>query len=174
MLKQLPIKREYLLVAVSVLLLIISYRLALKKTIDAWQEHSRLKKELSQSAGIDVQPAYLDRKNHNIDQIINVYKTDTIAFRNSTISAIASIAEKENVKLSEVPTQDPIYHTDKFIIQKLAFEGDYFALTRTLNQLQATKGIGMCRSATFKVIITRTSIEAIKKLVLEVYLETVK
>ena len=174
MLKQLPIKKEYLLVTASVLLLIISYQLALKKTIEAWQEHSRLKKELSQSVGIDVQPAYLNRKNHNIDQIINIYKTDTTAFRSTAISAIASMAEKENVKLSEVPSQDPIYDTDKFIIQKLDFEGDYFALTRILNQLLAAKGIGMCRSASFKLIKNSTSTEEVKKLVLEVYLETVK
>ncbi|BAU54917.1 hypothetical protein [Mucilaginibacter gotjawali] len=174
MLKQLSIKREYLLVAASILLLIISYHLAFKKTIEAWQEHNRLNKELMQSAGVDLQPAYLNRKNHNIGQIINFYKTDTVAFRSSAISAIASIAEKENVKLSEVPTQDPIYHTDKFIIQKLDFEGDYFALTRMLNQLQATKGIGVCRSATFRVITTRTTVAEVKKLVLEVYLETVK
>lgn len=174
MLKQLPIKREYVLIAASILLLIISYRLAFKKTMEAWQERSRLKKELSQSAGVALQPAYLNRKNHNIDQIINLYKTDTVAFRSNAISAIASIAEKENVKLSEVPTQDPVYHTDKLIIQKLDFEGDYFALTRMLNDLQSTKGIGVCRSATFKVLITRTSIVEVKKLVLEVYLETVK
>jgi len=174
MLKQLPIKRAYLLIAASILLVIISYRLAFKKTIEAWQEHSRLKKELSLSPGLDIQPAYLNRKNHNIDQIIGLYKTDTVTFRSNAISAIASIAEKEDVKLSEVPTQDPVYHTDKYIIQKLDFEGDYFALTRMLNQLQAAKGIGMCRSATFKVLTTRTSIVEVKKLVLEVYLETVK
>jgi hypothetical protein len=174
MLNQLPIKREYLLIAASLLLLVISYRLAFKKTLEAWREHSHLKTELAQSPGLEVQPAYLNRKNHNIDQIINLYKTDTIAFRSNAISAIASIAEKEGVKLSEVPTQDPIYHTDKYIIQKLDFEGDYFALTRMLNQLQATKGTGMCRSVTFMVLTTRTSVVEIKKLVLELYLETLK
>jgi hypothetical protein len=136
--------------------------------------HSHLKNELSQSTGLDVQPAYLNRKNHNLDQIIALYKTDTVAFRSSAISAIASIAEKENVKLSDVPTQDPSYHTGKFIVQKLSFEGDYFALSKTLNLLQSTPGIGMCRSAVFKVFTTRTSTDEVKRLVLEVYLETVK
>ena len=174
MLNKLPIKKEYLLIIASLLLLIISYQLAFKKTIEAWQVHSHLKKELSQSAGLDLQPAYLERKNHNIDQIIGLYKTDTVAFRSNAISTIASIAEKEDVKLSGVPTQDPIYQTNKFIIQKLDFEGDYFALTRMFNQLQSTIGIGMCRSAAFKVLTTRTSTDEVKKLVLEVYLEAVK
>jgi len=174
MLNQLPIKRPYLLIAASILLLIISYQFAFKKTIEAWQVHSHLKKELSQSTGLDLQPVYLNRKNHNLDLIISRYKTDTVAFRSSAISAIASIAEKENVKLSDVPTQDPSYHTGKFIVQKLSFEGDYFALAKTLDRLQSAQAIGVCRSAVFRLITKRTSTDEVKKIVLEVYLETIK
>jgi len=174
MFKNLPIKKEYLLLAGMLLLLVISYQLAFKRTVQAWQLHSSLKKQLSQAQDIQDQPAYLERKSHNLDQIINLYKTDTTTFRSNAISAIASIAEKQNVKLSEVPTQDPIYHSDTFIIQRLDFEGDYFALTRVFNQLQSTSNIGMPRSATFRAVKVKPGDEDSKKLVMEVYLETVK
>jgi len=174
MLKQLPIKKEYLLLAGSVLLLVIGYQLAFRRTAEAWQLHSRLEKQLAEATSLHDLPAYLERKNHNLDEIVSLYKTDTTTFRSNAISEITSIAEKENVKLSEVPTQDPMYYSGFFIIQKLDFEGDYFALTKMYNQLQSAKGIGVPRSAIFKVVETRSSTEDVQKLVMEVYLEAVK
>lgn len=174
MLKQIPIKREYLLIAVSIVLLLLCYQLAFKKTIEAWQVNKQLKTQVAQAADLSYQPAYLERKNNNLSKIIALYKTDTIAFRSNTISVISSIAESENVKLSEVPLQDPIYHADQFIIQKLDFEGGFFALTKVLNQLQATNGVGVVRAATYKVTGTRSGVDDVRKLVLEVYLEAVK
>jgi hypothetical protein len=174
MLKQLPIKKEYLLIAASIVLLLLCYQFAFKRTIEAWQINKHLKAQLAQAADLSYQPAYLERKNNNLSKIIARYKTDTVAFRSNTISIISSIAEKENVKLSEVPLQDPLYHTDKFIVQKLNFEGSFFALTKVLNQLLATSGIGSVRAATYKVVGLRQGNDDAKKLVLEVYLETVK
>ena len=174
MLKQIPIKKEYLLIAASIVLLLLCYQLAFKKTAAAWQINKQLKAQIAQAADLSYQPAYLERKNNNLSKIISLYKTDTIAYRNNTISAISSIAEKENVKLSEVPLQDPLYHTDQFIIQKLNFEGDFFALTKVLNQLQTTSGIGIVRSATYKVMGIRPVNDEAKRLVLEVYLQIVR
>ncbi|HEY2580428.1 MAG TPA: hypothetical protein VGI43_01400, partial [Mucilaginibacter sp.] len=147
---------------------------AFKKTIEAWQINKRLKSQLTQAADLSYQPAYLERKSNNLSLIINHYKTDTVAFRSNIISTISLIAEKENVKLSEVPVQDPAYHTDQFIIQKLSFEGGFFALTKVLNQLLATGGIGLVRSVTFKIMGTKANSDESKKLVMEIYFETEK
>jgi len=174
MLKQIPIKKEYLLIAASIVLLLLCYQLAFKKTAEAWQINKQLRTQIAQATDLSYQPAYLERKNNNLSQIINRYKTDTIAFRSNTISAISSIAEKEDVKLSEVPLQDPLYHSDQFIIQKLNFEGGFFALTKVLNKLQATNGIGVVRSVAYKVMGVRSGADEDKKLILEVYLESVK
>jgi hypothetical protein len=174
MLKQIPIKKEYLLIAASIVLLLLCYQLAFKKTIEAWQVNKQLKSQIAQAADLSYQPAYLERKNKNLSKIIALYKTDTVTFRSNTISVISSIAEKENVKLSEVPLQDPLYNADQFIIQKLNFEGSFFALTKVLNRLQITSGIGVVRATTYKVTGIRSGVDDVKKLVLEVYLETVK
>lgn len=174
MLDKLPLKKEYLLIVGSILLLLLSYQLSFKKTIEAWQINKQLKQQLSRGNDLSYQPAYVERKNKNLTAILNNYKTDTVAFRSNTISAIALIAEKQHVKLSEVPLQDPLYHTDQFIIQKLNFEGSFFALTKVLNSLLATHQIGIVRSATYRVTGLNSNSNQQKKLILEVYLETVK
>jgi hypothetical protein len=59
-------------------------------------------------------------------------------------------------------------------VQKLDFEGDFFSLTKTLNNLQSTGGIGVIRCASYQLLTTRANLKEGKKLVLEVYLEIVK
>jgi hypothetical protein len=174
MLDKLPVKKEYLLIAASIILLLLSYQLAFKKTIEAWQINKQLKQQLSRGTDLSYQPAYLVRKDKNLTAILNNYKTDTVAFRSNTISAIALIAEKQHVKLSEVPLQDPMFHNDQSIIEKLNFEGSFFALTKVLHALLTTNGIGIVRSATYKTTRLSSSNNQQKKLVLEVYLEIVK
>ncbi|MDB5089162.1 MAG: hypothetical protein JWR09_3156 [Mucilaginibacter sp.] len=170
MLKQLPVKKEYLFIAAVIVLLLISYQFAFKKTLEAWQISKQLKTQIAQASDLSIQPAYLDRKNANLSKIIGFYKTDTVAFRSNIINTISSIAEMENVKLSEVPLQDPLYHSAKFIIQKLSFEGDFFALTKVLNKLQLTTAIGLVRSVTYRIPKERTGASR-ERIILEIYLE---
>jgi hypothetical protein len=174
MLKQLPFKKEYLLIAGAICCFAICYQLALKNTIAAWQIHKQLTAEVTRATDLSFQPAYLERKNANLNRIIGRYQTDTLVFRSNSLSIIAAIAGKQNVKLSEVPLQDPLFHTDKFIIQKLNFDGDYFSITKFLNRLQATSGIGMIRSIDYKITGIRSNTEETKKLMVEVYLELAK
>lgn len=97
------------------------------------------------------QPGYLKRKNANLDSVIFHYQADTNSFRNNSISTISFISQKHGVKLSEVPIQDPSFRTERFIIQKMSFEGDFFSLTKTLNELQQTRGIGVIRGVSFRL-----------------------
>jgi hypothetical protein len=173
MLKKLTLKKEYGLAAVIILLLLLSYQLAFKKTIEAWQLNSRLKAQLPQSAGLSFQPGYIKRKSNNLDKIIDQYKADTTGFRSNIISTLSALAERDHVRLTEVPFQDPAYHTDHFIIQKLDFEGDFFSLVKVLDRLQKDKGFGRPRAAVFKVSGLKSNTEESKKLVLEIYLQVV-
>jgi len=174
MLKQVNIKREYLLIVASILILLLAYQLAFKKTIEAWKLHSDLKKQVTRSADAGYQPGYLERKNANLDQILQLYKADTNNYRSNVLSNISSIAERENVKLSQVPLQDAAYHTSQFVIQKLSFEGDYFSLIRTLDRLQSTRQIGVLRCVDMKTINLRLADDDKKKIVMEAYLEVSK
>ena len=128
MLNRIPLRKSYLLAAFTVLLILLSVRLAFQKTYLAWQFSKELTGKLEQSADLTYQPGYLEQKSHNIDKILSLYKVDTIAYRNNVLSALSFIAEKENVKIVDVPFIDssPYYKTEHFKIQKLIFEEAFF------------------------------------------------
>jgi len=174
MFEKLPIKKEYVLIAATLILLVASYRFAFKNTIEAWQMHHSLITKLDQSADLSYQPQYLERKLNNLNKTIGLYMADTTELRNNIISTIASVAEKQNVKLTEVPVQDVSYSNEKYGIEKLGFEGDYTSLLKLANALQSTAKIGLIRSETFKSVEVRTSTDKTKKLILELYLEITK
>jgi hypothetical protein len=171
MLKKIPLKKEHLFVIAAILVCVLCYRLAFQKTIEAWQIHQQLSKQLAAAGDLSDQPAYLERKQANLSKIIGLYRADTVAFRSNIISTISGIAENDGVKLSEVPAQDPLYNTDKLIIQKLSFEGSFFSMTKVLQQLQSTTGIGMVRSFTYHSVGIKFGNDQSKKLILEVYME---
>ncbi|RYZ88695.1 MAG: hypothetical protein EOP04_08710 [Proteobacteria bacterium] len=174
MLKSLQLKKDYLLIGATLLLLLISYRFAFKNTIDAWEVNYQLKAQLAHSSDIGYQPEYLERKNKNLETIFKSYKVDTISFRNNAVSTISLLAEKENVKLIDVPVQDIAYLTDRSIIQKLNFEGDFFGLTSLVNRLESTKDIGFIRSINWKKVETHGSTQEKKAIILELFMEIAK
>lgn len=171
MFEKLPVKKKHVLILATIVMVLISYNLAFKKTYEAWQQYSQLKTQLNSSANLALQPGYVIRKRRNLDSVLAMYKTDTTTFRNNTLSRIAIIAEKENVRLNEVPTDDPILHTDKFILQRLEFEGDFFSLTRVLNDLQSVSNIGLVRSIEYKTVKAANLTD--KKLSMDVYIEMI-
>jgi hypothetical protein len=168
------LKREYILIGATVILLIACYQLAFKKTITAWQINKQLKAQLAQSSDVSIQPGYIQRKNANLDRILDLYRADTINFRSNIITEISSVAEDVNVKLSEVPTQDPTYYNTWFLAQKLSFEGDYFSLMKLFNRLQKTNGIGIIRAAELRVISPTNGSEKVKNPTLKIYFEIKK
>jgi hypothetical protein len=161
-------KKEYIFISAWIMLLVICYQLAFKRTIRAWQLNEQLKSQLAQSSDLSIQPGYAERQNTNLDHILNLYKADTMNFRSNTITKISSVAAAENAKLAEVPRWDPVYSNGQFLIQKLDFEGDYFSLMRAFQRLGKTAEAGVIRSA-----VVRASRESNgdKKLIMELYFE---
>jgi hypothetical protein len=166
-------KREYLFIAATTLACVICYQLAFKKTIIAWQLNKQLKAQLAQSSDVSIQPGYTARKNANLDRILDLYTGDSLNFRSITISKIALVAEAGQVKLAEVPYENRVYSNSKFLIQKLNFEGDYFSLMKVFQQLGQRKEAGIIRSAAFRAK-RGTDSEKEKKLIMELYFETIK
>jgi hypothetical protein len=174
MLSKLPIKNEYLLIIGAFLLLLLGYELAFKNTVEAWQTNKELKQKLSSSLSMGDQPDYLERKSSNLDKLIKLYQADTTSLRNNLINSLSLLADRQNVKLAEVPVQDATFSSAHFIIEKLQFEGDYFALLKMTDLLQKQNSIGIIRSENWKVTGLKNNGDKIRKLVLEVYLEIAK
>jgi hypothetical protein len=173
MLKYWPFKKVYLLVLGAVLLAVTGYELAFKHALDARSVNRQLREQLAQQNNATEQPGYTDRKNANLDRIIALYHADTVTYRSSAINATAFLAEKNNVKFVSAPVQDKDYHTDKYILQKLTFSGDYFSLLKLLNQLQGASGTGMIRSCSFRVPVRRDVPLDDGKVLLEVFFEVI-
>jgi hypothetical protein len=171
MLKLPEIKKEYLLIAVSATLLIVSYQLAFKKTISELHVHKQLAKQLTSLIDVSSQPSFEERKNRNLDKILGLYKVDTANFRSNILSHITTIANSENVRLAGVPSQDAAWQSSGTELQKLDFEGGYFGLVKALKTLQQTQGIGVIRSVSFKTTDSQSARDLSKKLTMELYLE---
>lgn len=168
MFKRIVQQKEFLFFSGMVLMAIIGYQLAFKRTIEAWQLNHKLKDQLSASTNLSYQPDYQKRKNANLDKVIRRYQADTLILRSNSIAVVANVASKYNVRLSELPVQGESPNEESFMIQKITFEGDFYSLTKTLHELQSTKDIGIVSSATY-LLNSGTD----KKLSLDVYLTVI-
>jgi hypothetical protein len=153
-----------------VLLLIIAYQFAFKRTIESWHLHTELQKKLSKTSALTYQPGYLVRKNHNLNRIMRLYRADTTNLRSNVLGTITSIAEAADVTVAEVPLQDASSHTSSGASERIRFEGDYYALVKTLKKLQSTSDIGVVRSVSMKTIKDQPNTDKQGKLIMDIYL----
>ncbi len=145
----------------------LAYQLALKKTWKAFMLNRELLGKLDTLGDLSYQPEYLNRKNTNLDRIINKYKIDSLVFRGRAIAEIAALAEAENVRLTELPVKDAYLKSDKYLIQRLNFEGDYYSLLRFIQKIHAQRNVGVIRCLSLKKLPPTAS----QRLSLEVFLQ---
>jgi hypothetical protein len=169
MMRKFDINKSYLLTAGAMVLLILAYQFAFRRTLESWHLHNELQRKITASTGFASQPAYLERKNRNLDHILKGYKADTVNFRSNILENITAIALHENVQLAEVPLEDASFHNGGNITEKIRFEGDYFALLRTLKILQATQGVGVVRSVAIKKNTKELQNKDQEKLSMDIY-----
>lgn len=171
------IKIEYLFAAGCLLLLWIGYVLAFQKTWQAWQLHRQLSSQLAISADVSVQPAYLERKDRNLNRLLKSYTADTVNFRSNVIAALSPLAQRQQCRIIAVPAevQSNTLSTTTYQVQKVSFEGSFFALTKLLQQLEAApQGGGLVRSAIWHSVELHTGATSQRQLVLDVYLLSLK
>ncbi|OKS87288.1 hypothetical protein [Mucilaginibacter polytrichastri] len=172
MIRKLRLNTTYTLIAGAICLLLISYQLALKNTLEAWQLNKKLNAQVNKVT-IAEQPAYLERQDKALAAIIKAYQTDTVNYRNTIVSQISEIGDKEHVRIVEVPTQTN-FSTGQYLVQKINLKGDFFALLRTLNHLQELNGIGYVRSVLLKKNANPNRMKEDKEVLLDLYLEVIK
>ncbi|MEZ2337946.1 hypothetical protein AB6735_20020 [Mucilaginibacter sp. RCC_168] len=167
-----PFRKDYLVYAGAVLLFFISYQLVISRTLDEWHLYRQLNQELAATNDLSYQPGYMERKSRNLERALALYRSDTALFRSNTLSEIAILAEKQHVRLIGVPAEQDIFHTDRAILQKLRFAGDFFSLNRFLYALESAKGIGLPRSVVYRT--DRKNVASVSGPVLEILLEISK
>lgn len=142
------LKRAYLLAALAVLLTLISARFAFWNTWQAWRLNKQLNSRVVEGANISFQPGYLERKNKNLGNAINLYQVDTSAYSNVLLTSISTLAEQEKVDIIDLPTENSntYYQTKSFRIEKIEFQGAYANLLRFYHKFCQLPHIGMIRS----------------------------
>lgn len=162
---------KYWSIGGSLLLLLICYQLAFKKTWEVLMINQKLKATIASASDLSQQPKFLIRKLKDINQTLLRYRSDSTSLRAATLTAIAAIAIQNQVKLNEVPLEDPSFHNNQFIIQQLTLSGDYVGLMKTLNALEATKNIGVIHSLSIRKD-KLNSLSEVSKTSLELFLQS--
>ncbi len=171
MYQQIIQRKEFLFALACILLLMLSYQLALKKTYEAWIIHRELTARFGLQDAAVIQPAYQKRKGDNLDKIIGFYRVDSLQIRDTIINRIALDARKLNVELTLVPAADEEMRMENYNLQVLNFEGDYFSIVKFLARLQKTPNIGFMRSVILKSKRKETGHSMDQKIMLEIYLQ---
>ncbi|MGY4538132.1 hypothetical protein ACVW0P_002552 [Mucilaginibacter sp. UYNi724] len=165
--------RKYILWAALVAFLLICYQLAFKPTIEAWSNNRVLTANAAQSNTETTKPLYQVRKKRNLDTLIARFRIDTAVFRNQVLNKIGLIAQKQNVRLTDIPVPDALSSTGSYLIQKLVMEGEYNALLYTLDQMRSTAEIGFIRSVALQMP-DRDRLTKQQVLHMTVYVETIR
>lgn len=166
------LEKKYLIYVVVAGFSLICYQMAFKPTIEAWQSRSALKARILQSAGKSGQPDYLIRKKVNLDTLVARFKIDTGVFRTGVLNKIALIAQKQDVKLIDIPAPDPLSSAGPYLVQKLVMEGTYFALLKTLDGLRTAGQVGFIRSVSIRMPEKDTPVK--QALAMTIYLEVIR
>jgi len=166
--------RNYWLVGGSLLLAFLCYRLAFKKTIEAWQENRRLNSQLLNVSDLSFQPGYLERKFKNLSAVADLYKVDSINYRSEMIAKVAGIAQQENVKVVNVPLPDEADNTQHLIRQKIEVKGVFYSLLKFYDQVEVRHEAGLVRSVIWKELPAPVNSKKDDQLLMELYLVTVK
>jgi hypothetical protein len=168
------IRKDYLLIAGSILFFLVCYRFSFSHTVEAWKLRRELQQKIKASADLSYQPGYLERKDNNLNHIIGRFKIDTTTLRSNMITTIALQAEKMQVRLSRVPIQSVSNPGDKYVVQRLDFEGDYFSLCKLLGQLQSSEATGLVRAVDITSGKATDNNPEKKKLNMRLFIATIK
>ena len=174
MLKSFFNNRKYWAIAGSVILLIICYELSFNITVQAYRNNQNLKSKSLSIVDLSIQPGAIDKRLKSLNQLLDRYRSDSISIRAHNLTLISVVAKKYNVQLAEVSADDPLYHNEQFILERLNFTGTYFALLGTLNSLAVIPGIGIIRSVSITVPRKNQLKDTEGKIAMELFLECVK
>jgi hypothetical protein len=156
----------------SLLLLLLTYFLAIKKTIDLNKDINQVKLELKKGKNIDQNISFLEQELANInskDHYVSWENYNKILLEKTT-----TIATEEGVEISFFePYISKEYKNFTSFGYKTKFIGDYIQLVKTLKRIEAEKNIGEVLSVDY-VVNTIQDRERKKYLEMVVYMHYLK
>ena len=154
MLKNLDYRiKNRLLLAGALLLLILSWPLALRKTSDAIALNHQLSLKNEDKSNLSYNPAYLNQKGRVLEQLVARYTLDSAGWKNELWLKASGAASAKGLSVSYNPellkALADTGNTD-ILRQSISFGGDYRKLVALLDTLEKMECVGFVSSAKFE------------------------
>lgn len=135
--------KKLLLIGGGMLLFLMAYQFAFKKTIEAVKLNSQLKQDQKTDKYLQYNPDYSNRKNKVLDEIINTYKVDSIKYQDQFWISVSDVLSDKNIGLIYTSTTPAEQENHSNILRKnIKLKGNFLVLTALLDSLESRKSIG--------------------------------
>ena len=167
--------KNYLLAGICLVLVLLCWQLAFKKTFAAVALNHELELKDQDKSAMAYNPNYLEQKHKVLGQLLSRYTVDSVAWKNDFWLAISRISELNRVNVEYNPGKLKLLgdSSDVTARQNISFEGDYGNLVRLLDSLEKTKGIGLISSLGFRTK-KKQGFDALQKLYLDCSISVIK
>lgn len=133
--------KNIILITGFLLGLILSYQLAISKTVIIKKEYNILKHEETLFENTPQQVSMLQQKQHYYDALLSKYQLNGGSVQNSLLKTINTFADSANIKVISFLEPHVILNEDlKISTYQFSLEGDFNALLKLIHKLeQGTK-----------------------------------
>ena len=145
--------KNYLLLVATTILLIASWQLAFKKTVDAITLNHKLSTQSEDKANLTFNPEYLNQKSQTLDRVLKKYTLDSVEWADDFWLNTSRIAATKDIRIDFHPDGLKNLSPDSASVisrQTISFEGDYKNLVVLLDSVQKTDKVGFITSSVFK------------------------
>ncbi len=145
-------QKNALLAASTLLLLLLSWNLAFRKTASEWLRHRELMAATNSNAALADQPGYLRSLNGQLDRLLDSYRVDSMTWKSDLWLTASNIAEQKQIEVDFEPAATPSLNAQTPVMQQtIRFSGHFVQLVALVDTLEKITGNGQVSSLHFKI-----------------------
>jgi hypothetical protein len=161
--------KNKLLIFGMILLLLLSWNLALKKTYEAILLNRQLSKANQEANNLSSNPEYLKRKAVALTHILNRYQVDSSEWKNGFWLNVSAVVANRGLEVIYQPEKNSLVRDSASteLKQSIQFRGEFKGLVQLLDSMERSKGLGKIVSARFEKEKRDFSETATEKIILK-------
>lgn len=165
-------KRFYYLVTGVILIILLGYNLALKKTFNLKSECVQIEKNIAELKDAPAQLVALKKKLNSIDRSVHLAFNKKQTIQDYLLEQIADYCSSNNILIREYPKPHQ-YNKDDYAIETshIVLEGSYINLLKLLYHIEQKYRLGKVSSAKFYTVINENT--KVLELILELYIQNI-
>jgi len=143
----------------GLLLCLIVWQAAIKKTWERYSTYCRLAKADDQAAQLSISPAYTEDRAISINKLYNKFEVDTVKWKSNLWNHCATLSRKHSVFMRSFPIGEQIISGKNFLmIQKIEMAGNYHDLLRLQQELEGLAEIGKITGLVYQKPVRDSSV----------------